>query len=139
MTAAAALVLPQWTLLGGRVDAQTGIQPDWQQEKNVLNTLPTSGVRPLCLVRRVAVPEGGNPRLSLRVGNDPNGKWKLDVRVGSRSLLTQPIDQAFTGGGWKDLEVDLKPFGGQSIWLVVRQVEDGPQPYAKWKRLEVVY
>ncbi len=139
LEAAAALVLPQWTLVGGRIDAQTGIQPEWQQEKIVLNTLPTSAARPLCLVRRVAVPENGNPRLSLRVSGDPAGKWKLDVRVGQRSLLTQSIDQAFTAGGWKDLEVDLKPFGGQNIWLVVRQVEDGPQPFAKWKRLEVVY
>ncbi len=139
LTAAAALVLPQWTLIGGRIDAQTGIQPEWQQEKIVLNTLPTSGARPLSLVRRVAVPVGGNPRLSLRVGNDPGGKWKLDVRADERSLLVQSIDPAFTGGAWKDLEVDLKPFGGQNIWLIVRQVEDGPQPYAKWKRLEVVY
>ncbi len=139
MQAAVARLFPQWTLIGGRVDAQTGIQPLWQQEINVLSTLSTSAARPLELVQHVAVPKGGNPKLSLRVANDPQGKWKLDVRVGQHHLLEQTIDSAFTAGGWKDLDIDLKSFAGQSIWLVVRQIEDGPQPYAKWKRLEVVY
>jgi outer membrane protein assembly factor BamB len=138
LRAAAAQTFPRWTLIGGRVDAQTGIQAEWQQEKRVLNTLSNPG-RPLKLVRRVAIPEGGNPKLQLRVANDPGGKWKLDVRAGGRSLLEQTIDQQFTGGAWKDLEVDLKPFHGQHIWLLVRQIDEGgSQPYAKWKWLQIV-
>ncbi len=138
MRAYTSAVLPEWTLIGGRIDGQTGIQPDWQQEKDVLCTLPTSTARPLCLVRRVAVPQTGNPRLSMRVANQPGGTWKLEVRIAGQTLLAQAINQEFTGGGWKDVEVDLKPFAGQNVWLDVRQVEDGAAPYARWKRLDVV-
>ena len=84
------------------------------------------------------MPTTGNPRLSLRVANHPGGTWKLEVRVAGQTLLDQAIDQNFTAGGWKDLEVDLKSFAGQNVWLDVRQVEAGPAPYAKWKRLDIV-
>ena len=135
---AAATVLPKWTLLGGRTDGQTGIQPEWQQEKTVLSTLSTPG-RPLELVRRIQVPAMGSPKLRLRVSNDPAGKWQLLVHIGGRKVLEQEIDQTFTGGGLKIVDIELKPFAGQQVWVVISQIDGGgPQPYAKWKRLQLI-
>jgi outer membrane protein assembly factor BamB len=139
LRAAAASVFPDWSLVGGRSDAQTGIQALFLEEKNLLSTLTGVATRPLEMVQHVAFPAGSSPKLRLRVANDPQGKWKLEVRADGQNLLEQTIDQAFTGGTWKDLEVDLKPLAGRPVWLVVRQVDlGGAQPYAKWKRLELV-
>jgi hypothetical protein len=137
LSSAVATVLPGWSILDGRPDAAAGVQTDWQGEKQVLSTL-SFGARPMTLVQTVSVPADGSPRLLLKVAGDPQGKWTLRVDALGEKLLEQSINQETTGA-WKELSVDLAKFKGQTIPLVVRQTDEGgPQPIAKWKRLEVV-
>ena len=78
-------------------------------------------------------------RLILKVGHEPDGKWGLDVRVGSDSLLSQTIDKSATRDGWKELEVDLTPYAGRREWLTVMHRHLGDKPsYASWQRLDVL-
>jgi hypothetical protein len=132
-------VLDRWTLIDAQLNPAAGLVSEWQGERDVLNTIGSAG-HPVRLARQVKLPAGGHPKLALRVANDPAGKWKLDVRVAGKTLLEQTVDQAATGGQWKNLEVDLSPYAGTTVWLIVRQIDEGgPQPFAKWKRLDVVF
>jgi hypothetical protein len=138
LQSAVATVLPGWTMLDGRVEKDTGLQAEWQGQKQLLNTLAAGG-RPLKLIREVSVPRDGNPRLVIKVAGDPQGKWKLQVNAGSEKLFEQAMNQETTGGALKDFSVDLAKFKGRDICLVVRQIEEaGPQPYAKWKQLDII-
>ena len=133
---AVAQVLPGWTVLDGQADAKTGIQAQWQGEKNVLVTLASDG-RPMYLARRLAVP-GGKPRLLVRVGHDAPNKGKLQVEIGGKTVWEQPIGQA-TAAGWKSWEADLSAYAGQTVCVVVSQIGDGKsEMYTRWGRLEVV-
>jgi outer membrane protein assembly factor BamB len=132
---AAAEVLPKWCLLGGPTDKKHPLRiAEWQGESQVLEVQAASG-RPFSLARRGQVPPG-SPKLVARVASD--AKWKLEVQAGDKTIASQTLDRESTGGGWKDIELNLESVAGQTVWLVVRQIDiDGSQPLVKWKTLEI--
>ena len=132
---AAADVLPKWAVLGGPTDRRQPLRlAEWQGEHQVLEVQATPG-NPFSLARRVKFP-AGSARLALRVASD--AKWKLEVQAGGKPPLVQSLTRESTGGGWKDLEIDLSELAGQSTWLLVRQIdEDGSKPVVRWKSLEL--
>jgi hypothetical protein len=132
---ASADVLPKWTVLGGNIDRHQPLKlVEWQGEKQVLEIQATPG-RPFSLARRVKFPAGA-AKLALRVASD--AKWKLEVQVAGKPPIVQKLTRETTGGGWKDLEIDLSDLAGQATWLLVRQIdEDGSQPVVRWKSLEL--
>jgi len=125
-------LFPGWTLLDGRADAKTGVEAEFNGEKNVLSILG----RPSAIVRQVQLP-AGKPKLILRVGHHPQGRWKLEVRVNGDQLLSETIESKTTQNCWRNCEVDLSPYAGREVNLLLRGLDDGNQPYQKWKRIEI--
>lgn len=135
---AASIVLPGWSSLGGAADPKIGLRPDFQGQQEVCVT-SASRERPVAFVRQVSLPAGSRAKLAVQVGHEPSEKWKLDIRVNGQSLQTLVLEPQSTVNGWKDLQVDLSPFAGQTIWIVVEQQAEGNPAMGYWKRLDVVF
>jgi outer membrane protein assembly factor BamB len=136
---AVSLVAPGWSLLASEQDQQTRLHDELRGDREVLVTLAHPD-RPVRLARQVSVPKQGATRLRLRAGLQDGENWKLALRVGSKSLLAETVEPGSTSNGWKDWEVDLSPFAGQTVWLVLEQQVGGTRvAHAAWKRLEMVY
>jgi outer membrane protein assembly factor BamB len=132
-------ILPEWTLLDAQAHPQAGHEPQWQGETDLLLTAAAPG-RPVRLARRLEIPATGAPKLRLKVANLNQGQWKLDVVALGRTWHEQQVDPQWTGGNWKEIEVDLRPLAGRTAWVILRQHEvGGPDPLARWKRLEPAY
>jgi len=135
---AARSVLTGWTLVTCEYDKKTRLIDEWHGERNVLVTL-SSARKPVRLARELALPAGTPARLRMKVGLEGDSRFRIDVRVGGDSLLSQTIEPGKTENGWKELEVDLSRYAGGRHWLTVVQRDLGKQPgYAYWKGLEVV-
>ncbi|MHB1033743.1 MAG: outer membrane protein assembly factor BamB family protein [Pirellulales bacterium] len=138
MRDAAAAALPKWTLLDGAKDKETGLYAEMAGQSAVFATVADK-TRPTRLARQLVLPAGAAAKLVMRVGHDPNQKWKLLVKINGATKLEQPINATTTLNGWKDLQVDLAPYAGQTVCLLVTQLEDGVVPSrALWKKLDVV-
>ena len=136
---AVSLVAPGWCLLASEQDQQTRLHEELRGDREVLVTLAHPD-RPVRLARRVTVPKQGSTKLRVRAGLQDGENWKLDLRVGGKSLLAETVDPGSTSNGWKDWEVDLSRFAGQTVWLVIEQQVGGTRvAHAAWKRLEMVY
>jgi hypothetical protein len=135
LSEAVAEVLPKWSLLGGVTENKHSLRvAQWQGESQVLEVQAASG-RPFALARRGHVPPG-SPKLVVRVAGDAD--WKLDVHAGDKTIASQRVDGKSTGGRWQDIELNLAPVAGQTVWLIVRQMAvDESQPLVKWKTLEI--
>jgi hypothetical protein len=59
------------------------------------------------------------------VANDDRGDWTLVVQAGGKTLLTKPINQETTQGGWAVVEVDLSGLAGQEVKLELANQADG--------------
>jgi outer membrane protein assembly factor BamB/tetratricopeptide (TPR) repeat protein len=130
--------LPAWKLLTSQAEKQPHLRDEFRARRGVLATL-AQPQRPTSFVRWVNLPSNTKGKLVLKVGHDPDRRWRLDVRMGSNSVLSQTIEAAATSQGWKDLEVDLSAYAGQPQWLVVAQHDLENKPtYAYWQQLEVV-
>lgn len=124
-------LFPGWTLFEGNSAGTNPVLSEFQEEQNVLNT-----AGPFVLARFLTVPETGTPRLALRVAHDPEAEWRLTVRVNGKPLLEQVVNQESTGGAWKNCEVDLSAYKGQTVWIAVRKSDVTPGARAKWRRIE---
>lgn len=108
-----------WLLLSGQAGDRTGIVEDAHGVKNVLGVRSTA-VWPVVLARQVTIPKQGNPRLRLRIGNDPAQIWKLEVRHGTQVVSSEELTDAKFPDRWKILEIDLSSIAGKPGWLSVR-------------------
>ncbi len=136
LVAAAAEVMPQWTVLSGTVTKNHPLRlSEWSGESNVFQN-PTAAGQSLRLARRVKLPADKPGRLRLRVSSDT--RWRLDVEVNGKSSLSEVVEPA-PGGGWKDIDVNLAQFAGQTVWLIVRQKdEEGTPALVKWKSAKLM-
>jgi outer membrane protein assembly factor BamB len=136
---AVGLVAPGWCLISTEQDQQTKLHEELRGDREVFVSLAHPD-RPVRLARQVAVPKSGKTKLRLRAGLQGGENWNLDVRAGGKSILSEKIEPGSTSNGWKDWEVDLSRFAGQTVWLVVEQKADGTRvAHAAWKRLELVH
>jgi len=85
------------------------------------------------------IPEGKSPLLYLNVGHQPEGAWKLEIRVNWEPVLTKPINKKTTNeAGWTDVVVDLEEYAGQHVRLSLsHQYNDSDQAAAWWKEIRV--
>lgn len=135
---AVSLVAPGWSMISCEQDQQTRLHDELRGDREVLVTLAHPD-RPVRLARQVNVPKQGPMKLRLRAGLQGGENWKLDVRVTGKSLLAETVESGSTSNGWKDWEVDLSRFAGQTIWLLVEQKVGGTRiAHAAWKRMELV-
>jgi outer membrane protein assembly factor BamB len=135
---AAASSAAGWTLLSAATDGSSRWHAELRGQSDVLVTL-ASDKRSTRFVRLLSLPAGSHGTLVLKVGHEPDGQWGLDVRIGGDSLLSQTIDKSVTADGWREFTIDLSPYAGRDVWLIVlhRPVGDKPS-HAAWQRLEVL-
>ncbi len=129
--------LPGWTYLRGAQDKRVGFVDEWSGERELCATLATRE-RPVILAREISLPAGTQARLKLKVGHEPSHHWTCDVRIAGQSLQTQAIEAASSVQGWKEWEISLAPYAGQTVWIVVEQHPEGASAHGYWKQLEIV-
>lgn len=135
---ATAAVLPGWVCLTGGNDVRCGWQPEVQGESDVCVTMATHE-RPVVFAREISIPGGAAAKLALQVGHEPGEKWALDIRIANRSLQTELVETKGSAHGWKQWEVDLSAYAGQTVWLIVEQQHYGKPARGHWKQLDVRY
>jgi hypothetical protein len=118
-------VLPGWTLSHCGPDMDPGRRAEYRGRKNVFLTHPLSREIGCVLSKTVAVPAGKKTSLRIVVANDDRGDWTLVVQAGGKTLLTKPINQETTQGGWAVVEVDLSGLAGQEVKLELANQADG--------------
>lgn len=96
---------------------------------------------PATLTRRTSLPAGSSPRLRLRIGNDPNQPWNLEVRMNGTQLVRREFTAQTDPQPWKPLELDLRPAAGTTGWLTIEaQTREGQETAdVFWKQVEIVY
>jgi outer membrane protein assembly factor BamB len=135
---AARAAMPGWTLLASHADKQTHLHAQLRGRRNVLATVARPE-RPASFVHWLNLPEDAQAKLVLKVGHEPDQRWRLEVRIGGDSVLSQAIEAAATNQGWKDLEIDLSRYAGRPQWLVVAQHNLESKPtHAYWQQLDVI-
>ena len=135
---AAALLMPGWACLGGTADPRVGMRPEFQGQQELCVTAALRD-RPVAFVRQVTLPAGSHPRLVVLAGHEPSEKWKQDIRINGQSVQTQAIETQTTSNGWKEIQADLTPYAGKTIWIVVEQQTEGNVTLGCWKRLDVLF
>ena len=135
LRAAAAAVLPGWTLLSAPHDEKTGLRPLPDGTGDMLATKADD--TPVRLARRVQVPAGGRPSLSIAIGYDPPARARVRVFVDGIPAV-QLAPEPAAAGRPDTHRIDLSDHAGRSVWIVVVQRPAGAAPaYVVWKHLEV--
>ncbi len=121
-------ILPGWQpLVAARNVFTTPAEPVRDQRSVLVAKLqrPTDQVR---LVRTVTVPKTGTPSLQLRMGHQAGQRWQVEVRVGTRTVLSESVTDESAPNGWLDTRMALFPFAGQtvSLQIVCRNLDAKP-------------
>lgn len=93
----------------------------------------------IALVGEFDIPAGRKTSLHLRVGNQPERRWTLGVRVENQMLLEKTIEDAGSANGWHEATVDLTPFAGRRV--PIQLLHSAPKQHhteVLWKRAAVV-
>ena len=94
---------------------QPGFRAEHNGRKDVLVTHPLNPQTGCTLSRQQTVPAGRPVKLALTVGHAPNGDWDLIVKIDGTEVKKETIGPATSSGGWKEVEVDLQPFGTELL------------------------
>jgi len=133
-----ARVFPGWEIINSADMSATGNQ---QKKYSAFVSLPRNADTPCVIKQSVDVPAGKKTTLKLTVASLPEigGPWQLMVRVDMADHYVQTIEGA-KKLVWKDLEIDLSEFAGQTIDLELynNTVEDWTKSYAAWKNIDIV-
>ena len=93
----------------------------------------------LTLIGEFDIPAGRKTSLRLRVGNQPERRWMLGVRVENQILFEKTIEDAGSANGWHEASIDLTPFAGRRIPIELHH--SAPKQHHSeilWKRAAVV-
>jgi outer membrane protein assembly factor BamB len=138
---AAARLFPGWTLLSAEpIAADTSRAA----ELSTVDVLATRAGRdsPLVLARHTTLPDGGRPRLRLRLADSPRNPCAVEVRFDGNSLFEEEVSGRRGGQQlWRTLDVDLAPVAGRTGWLTVRARTLDNRTWADifWKQVDIAY
>ena len=133
-----ALILPGWFPATGFSANHKLIVSDQRGETAVLS-IKLVETHDIALVGQFEIPAGRKSTLRLRVGNQPDKRWQLGVRVENRLLLDRSIEESGSANGWHDIVVDLSPFAGRTIPVqLLHAAPKQQQTEVFWKRAVVV-
>ncbi len=110
------------------------------RNKLAVQTHPLDRNTPSRLVRQLTIPEKMETKLNLRVSHHPHGDWQLRV-LANGTVLADPIVSSSTVAKdeWLDLTVDLTPFAGETIKLIIEnRANDWMNEWAYWNKVEVI-
>lgn len=96
------------------------VKKELKGKKNVLITHTLNNYEPCVLTRDVTLPTGKKSKLSFSVSNPyrKSSSWRLLVAVDMVPVLDETISEEIqTDNGWRDIEIDLGEYAGQTIML----------------------
>jgi hypothetical protein len=95
---------------------------------------------PVVFGRHVDFRDAKQPRLIIRVGDNPGPTWELAVALGNETIWSQTISSETHPQRYNDFQVDLSALAGKSGWLTVtaRHLHGGDRVNSFWKRLELI-
>ncbi|MBM84273.1 MAG: hypothetical protein CMJ78_27270 [Planctomycetaceae bacterium] len=152
-------LFPEWQVAALSQPGDTGHRPDVHSEKDVFATLlptppATAAVKPparteyswkaskyaVRYFREIEVPTDGTPRLSIRVGHDPQRSWELNVDVDGVEVLSKEVSDTTASKAWLNVDVPLKEFAGRKVVVTVTQkaVDPKNKTYAYLKYLKLL-
>jgi hypothetical protein len=133
-------MLGEWRWLAAELAGPKPIERDRWGEAESLG-IRTRRLVPATLGRRTNLPAGSSPKLRLRVGNDPNQPWNLEVRMNGTPVVRREFTAQTDPQPWKQLELDLRPAAGATGWLTIAaQTREGQETAdVFWKQVEIVY
>lgn len=120
MQKAVGRLFPGWKTSPNGPDMNPGFYSEKLGEKNVLLTHPLKRGVPAILFREIKLPNG-NPRLHLRLTNDPRGDFQLIVKVNNAIAWKDDI----RGGKFRDLDIDLTPWAGKQVKIELHNQPTG--------------
>ncbi len=114
-------VLPGWQPIVAARNVFTAPAEPVREQRPVLIAKIGKANEPVRFVRTVTVPKTGTPSLQLRVGHQPGQRWQLEVRIGSRTVLSESVTDESAPSGWISTRVALFPFAGQAVTIQLSQ------------------
>lgn len=111
------------------------------RNRTAVQTHPHDRKTPCVLHQRTAsIPKDGRTALQLRVSHHPHGDWQLRILANGKVVADQIVGPQSTGDDeWLDVSVDLTPFAGQQVDLVIEnRANDWHNEWAYWNHIEVV-
>ena len=133
-----ALILPGWFPAAGYSASYKLSAGEARGETFVLSSKLVDD-QDLTLIGEFNIPAGRKTLLRLRVGNQPERRWLLGVRVENQLLLERTIEDASSTNGWHEVTVDLTPFAGRRV--PIQLLHSAPKQHhteVLWKRAAVV-
>ena len=133
-------MLGDWRWLAAELVGPKPIEPNRWGEAESLG-IRTRRLVPATLGRRTSLPAGSSPKLRLRVGNDPNQPWNLEIRMNGTQVVRREFTAQTDPQPWKQLELDLRPAAGATGWLTIEaQTREGQETAdVFWKQVEIVF
>lgn len=115
---------------------EPGFREEYNGKQGVLVTHPLNPQTGCTLSRQQTVPAGRPVKLVVTVGHSPSGDWDLIVKVDGVDVKKETIGPATSSGGWKEVEVDLQPFGGKSVKIeLINQPTGWNEEAAYWDEI----
>ncbi len=131
-----ALWNPEWRILCPAFEGGPAKLSDYAGRQNVLMTQPVNRTEGAALERVVQVPAGKRAELAVAVAAREKEDWELRVLADGRVIHRQTIDSS--GEGWKQVRVDLTPYGGRKVALRLENcVHTSSSAFGYWSGLEV--
>jgi len=133
-------LLGDWRWLAGELAGPKPVEAERWGETRPLG-IRARRLVPATLGRRTSLPAGSSSKLRLRVGNDPNQPWNLEIRMNGEPVARREFTAQTDPQPWKQLEFDLRPLAGASGWLTVEvQTREGQETAdAFWKQVEIAF
>jgi hypothetical protein len=131
--------LGPWRLVCGEPVGPQAVETERWGRRDVPGTRCRGGL-PVVLTRKISIPQEGQTKLRLAVGNEPGQEWKLQVRLGGQEVFSKEVTAKADPQPWKTLEVDLTAQAGQSGWLTIEAhfLRNGDHADLFWDTLELV-
>jgi hypothetical protein len=131
-------ILPGWQPIASGKNAFSAPTEPVREQRPVLMAKLSKASEQIRFVRTVKIGSGESPSLHLRVGHQAGQKWQLEVRIGGRSVLNEPVTDESAPNGWLDTHVSLFPFAGQTVTLqLIQKNLDGKSTEGLWREIRL--
>jgi hypothetical protein len=110
---------PDWKLEGAGLGGISHPGTNTYLDGDVLVTFPRDELRGVVLRTEVAF--GCGPSLDLEVAAEPGRAWRLEVFANNDRLLSELIEGAKEGLGWRTVHVPVQHLAGQRVQLRLYQ------------------
>ena len=105
-----------------------------------MQTHPKDRKLPCRIQKNLNIPANRTTTLKLKVSHHPHGDWQLRVLADGKVLADQIVSSKTVGDDeWLDVDVDLSPFAGKAIRLVIEnRANDWMNEWAYWNKIQLV-